>query len=758
LNPVFAPAATDPADIFLNAYFVIQDGDDAAKASQHEKACEKFKQALEILKDLQKSNPGWNPHIVDYRLKYCSNKIAEICPKVPPPPAPAASPKPAETTTAAPATEAAPAGTSTNVEVVTAAIQALPTGSDLEKIHKLEEELKASRAENLKLRDQVSSIESELAKVKTESVEKINALNEQNKALEEKLAAAQAQLTEVTKRAEAAETKVAEVEKLQQQFAELQTSTDRLDKRNKELEAGSKEMQAELNKLRDQLKAAAEPLDKQLKDLQAQNKEMAVRLAKSEGISSSMKEVVVSGKARLRTAEAKLDELGRENERLSKENKSVQKLRDEIASLKRQLSASESQYDDKLKTLQQQNDSLTRKLADSEKTVASLQKATVGSGEALKEIQALRQQLNTARTDLETAQARNADLEKHSKEYQAQIEKLKTQTASRPAPSSAAASSSKSASMDDYNKLQKENARLSALVAEGEKRQAEQKSWQEKTARAMAELQQKYQSLQSQLNVRESTEKPPKAEEQAMLKQPAPTTATPSAEPKAEPTTPKQVASTAATPPPAPSGTASATLTSQKADANLSPELAALLKEGQGLFEERKFAEAEAKFLEVAEKSPNNPSALSNLAVAQYQQGKLNEAQVTIEKCIAAAPEDSYAYSVLGVIQYKQGQFDKAINALTKSLSFNPKNAEAHNYLGITCSQKGWQTAAEQELRKAIDLNPNYAEAHFNLAVVYATQTPPAPDLAREHYKKAQDLGMSPDPELEKLLGPKPSS
>src|ERR1041385_4706203 len=70
-----ATAATDPADQFLNAYFLIQEGDTAQKANDAAKATGKYKEALEILKELKKSDPNWNPHIVDYRIKHCTKNI-----------------------------------------------------------------------------------------------------------------------------------------------------------------------------------------------------------------------------------------------------------------------------------------------------------------------------------------------------------------------------------------------------------------------------------------------------------------------------------------------------------------------------------------------------------------------------------------------------------------------------------------------------------------------------------------------------------
>ena len=53
---------------------------------------------------------------------------------------------------------------------------------------------------------------------------------------------------------------------------------------------------------------------------------------------------------------------------------------------------------------------------------------------------------------------------------------------------------------------------------------------------------------------------------------------------------------------------------------------------------------------------------------------------------------------------------------------------------------------------EAIADNPNYADAHFNLAVIYATASPPARELAKRHYARAEELGSEPDPSLEKLL------
>ena len=135
-----------------------------------------------------------------------------------------------------------------------------------------------------------------------------------------------------------------------------------------------------------------------------------------------------------------------------------------------------------------------------------------------------------------------------------------------------------------------------------------------------------------------------------------------------------------------------------------------------------------------------------------FRTGKLKAAELTLKKAVTVAPKDEFAHTTLGIVYYRQAKFDDALNELTKSLAINPKSASAHNYLGITASQKGWQEAAEKEMLEAISVNPDYADAHFNLAVVYATASPPSRELAKKHYAKATQLGAAPDPSLEKLL------
>jgi len=177
-----------------------------------------------------------------------------------------------------------------------------------------------------------------------------------------------------------------------------------------------------------------------------------------------------------------------------------------------------------------------------------------------------------------------------------------------------------------------------------------------------------------------------------------------------------------------------------------------IAKQAKENFDHGKYHAAERQYQELLTKIPNNLYSLSNLGVVYFRTGKLKAAELTLKKAVSIAPKDEFARTTLGIVYYRQSKFDEALNELTKSLAINPKSAAAHNYLGITASQKGWQEAAEKEILEAIAVKPDYADAHFNLAVIYATASPPSKELAKRHYAKATELGAEPDTSLEKLL------
>ncbi|WP_238523481.1 tetratricopeptide repeat protein [Candidatus Methylacidiphilum infernorum] len=186
--------------------------------------------------------------------------------------------------------------------------------------------------------------------------------------------------------------------------------------------------------------------------------------------------------------------------------------------------------------------------------------------------------------------------------------------------------------------------------------------------------------------------------------------------------------------------------------AALPDDVQKLVDEASTLFSGQHYQEAAEKYRQILEKFPNSVTAWANLGVIYYQQGQLKEAENALAQALKLNPNDAFSHSILGIVYYQEGLFDNAVTELTRAIVINPNDPKTRNYLGIACSKKGWQEAAEKELRKALELDPNYGDAHFNLAVIYATQRPPAKELAKRHYQDALSLGIPKDPGLEKFL------
>jgi Flp pilus assembly protein TadD len=185
---------------------------------------------------------------------------------------------------------------------------------------------------------------------------------------------------------------------------------------------------------------------------------------------------------------------------------------------------------------------------------------------------------------------------------------------------------------------------------------------------------------------------------------------------------------------------------------SLPEQVRKLVAQAKNFFESKKYADAEKIYQRLLERIPNSYFVLSNLGVVQIESGKLSDAEVALKKAVGINGNDSYAYTNLGIAYSRQGKFDEAIGVLHKAIAFNEANAVARNYLGVCLGQEEQWNEAEVQLKRAVELKPEYSDAHFNLAVLYATTEPPSLQLAKEHYVKATALGAAPDASLERLI------
>lgn len=418
--------------------------------------------------------------------------------------------------------------------------------------------------------------------------------------------------------------------------------------------------------------------------------------------------------------------LERELQRARDELRKVQDEKGDLESrLKRaeeDLKVAQSGGDERVHALLRENSFLKEQLSDAE---AKLRNLPTGA----EDIAALKADLAKAQAGLKVAKRESDDLRRANESLKRSLEETRMQL--KTATSMAASDVSSEA----LQTLQKENALLRAIVDRQFQEDARRMAARDSLARELRELSSRTEAIRAQLEILQTPLAPLSEEERQLLK-------TPGAGLRAGDDDSRKLTGVVTAGRGAGSGSSS----------RLSGDNTLLADDAKRLFSKGDMQGAAAKYKQILQSEPNNLFALSNLGVIRFRQDKIDEAEKALQAALAIDPQDAFSLSVLGIVHYRQDKFDEAIGDLTRAIAINPNNYETHNYLGITYSQKGYQEAAEKELLKAIELQPNYGDAHFNLAVVFASQTPPSIELARRHYKKALELGMEKDPELEKLL------
>jgi Flp pilus assembly protein TadD len=525
----------------------------------------------------------------------------------------------------------------------------------------------------------------------------------------------------------------------------------------KKLQDKVDQLQAELEKSRNQFEAVAkekETLNGRLQETNTKLEQAQNELEKTKGAEQEVR-------SQLAQAEDSLKKVAGSDKQDSKKQEA---LRGEIAQLKKALAAAEKgrsaaekekdaesakvtavtkernqllaelktskQAQERVQVLVTENTDLKTKLALAEKSVREISadkpKKEQEVADVKRQVEQLRQQLAASQKQNKDFEVTVADLRSQLQEASTELEKAKL-TGANP---------------DETTRLVKENDMLRKIVLRERQEEARREQAKKLMLAEFEKLQIKSDTLNQQIELLAQPVTKLTDAELALLRQPV--VAVSDVNPTSSQGT---FAAPKNGPPKPPTGP-----TVQTSAPAVPDELAPLARDAKENFEKGKYRAAEKQYQELLTKVPNNLYSLSNLGVVYFRTGKWKAAELTLKKAVALAPKDEFAHTTLGIVYYRQSKFDEAITELTTALGINPKSATAHNYLGITASQKGWQEAAEKEMLDAIAANPEYADAHFNLAVVYATNQPPAKEQAKLHYVKATSLGAEPDPALEKLL------
>lgn len=107
-------------------------------------------------------------------------------------------------------------------------------------------------------------------------------------------------------------------------------------------------------------------------------------------------------------------------------------------------------------------------------------------------------------------------------------------------------------------------------------------------------------------------------------------------------------------------------------------EVKDLILQGNELYKQQKFAEAEKEFLKALEKEPSNQTAINNLASAQYRQKRNEEAKKEFGKLTIGEKTENTtkatAFYNIGAVLSKEKKLEESIEVYKQSLRLNPND------------------------------------------------------------------------------------
>ena len=704
LSSVFSE---DSSDLFLKAYKDFQTAEKLEREAKPREALNKYRSAQQVLQQISKSAPDWQPLVVEYRLRKTQESVARLegdLTSVP------QSTEQLEGTLPEPDKEKPSSPAFSTGPVVTVKPPSAPkrTVREPARAARLDDNPPVGRGGLSVAERELRDLRSQLAQARAEN----ETLNER---LLKKSADLQSALLEVDK------TKVSVVE-LKAHLAQTTSSLEDMKKDGVSLPA-----------IREGLEKKYAGIFKQFSDLQAdnevlqeKNERLLAKLERASGYiadSDQIRSSLLAERRELDTARDKalanvkrIKDNSAEIERVTAENRRLKTRLTEVS----QNTVSKTEFE----KLSAEKKVLTARLSESASPAAVADKDRA--------IASLRSSLQTANDELLEAQTRNTRGDAQLDLLRKQLDETSGQLAQL------------ELNPTDERKLAMENELLRGIILRQIKEQSKRDDAKNLIEQEIGTLNVNSDVIRQQLTVLGAPVLHLTPEERSLFKDPVALLT--------ETNVQSLEVTVAISKTGAEEAKAKRILQEPAGSESLPDDVRELVGQGKRFFEVKNYIEAEKIYQQIVEKIPNSYFALSNLGAVQIEGGKLSAAEVALEKAVEINGNDSHAYTNLGIAYSRQGKFGEAISALHRAIVFNQEDAVAHNYLGACLGQSEQWNEAEMQLKRAIELKPEYSDAHFNLAVLYATTQPPSLQLAKEHYAKATALGAAPDALLERLI------
>jgi tetratricopeptide (TPR) repeat protein len=142
-------------------------------------------------------------------------------------------------------------------------------------------------------------------------------------------------------------------------------------------------------------------------------------------------------------------------------------------------------------------------------------------------------------------------------------------------------------------------------------------------------------------------------------------------------------------------------------------------------------------------------AALIDAGRKQLQAGKPENARRLLLDALKVNPDHATTRLLLALAQCQTGQLDDAVRLLDNLINDQPANARAYLYRSTARLGTGKTAEAIADLEMAVRFDPKLAVAYYDLAQAHLLKTPPDKAAAQTAYRRAVELGASPDAALE---------
>jgi tetratricopeptide (TPR) repeat protein len=156
------------------------------------------------------------------------------------------------------------------------------------------------------------------------------------------------------------------------------------------------------------------------------------------------------------------------------------------------------------------------------------------------------------------------------------------------------------------------------------------------------------------------------------------------------------------------------------------------------------WADSRSLWSRVEEMSPDDPVALSNLAIFDLEEGKLDDALRRVERAVEVAPLDAQSLHTFGRVQSRRGNGAEAAALIRKALEIGlgPSQGIGHVSLSQALMVTGDDDGSREAFDKGIEFGCTPAIAAAGMAD-FALSVAHRPDLAVYYYR----LALKDDPE-----------